>query len=569
MYQDQREDLTPSQLLISEAVSARLHSPSVDAHRLVVTETEVAALINRLSTGKSPGVDGVTTEHLIHGQSHALLSALARLLSECLNAGRVPSAFAHSTIVPLLKKSSLDPNCMDNYRPISITTCSSKLLELLLLDKLENSFVPHELQFGFVRNRGTAQASLLSGETVQWHLRRRMPVFAANLDARKCYDRIWHDGLLYRVAEHIDDQSWRLLLTWYRSLTARIAFSGQTSNSLGIERGTRQGAILSPTLANISLYPLLEMLDRSGLGACLHGAHVPAVCYADDLLLVTANARALNELLKLVGEFAAEWRLEFVHPDSSKTKSHCIVFGGEMLALMPKWTLTNQQLQVRTSSEHLGLVMQSQFVADRHVELRIRRAQAAFYALTPVGLFSTRLSAADKAFLWKTVVMPTLLFGCDIAPLSASDIDSLEACQTACIKAALRLPRSAHHSALLIALGIPRVHECLRRAVFRSFASSFNSDHRLRQIFVRSLALLAVNSADLTGSFLHHVYMLCNCQLAAVMEAATGRIDCARIRAPVSQDGLVDSIRFVLGGQCPESRFVLGLLTMPGYRSGE
>ena len=53
------------------------------------------------------------------------------------------------------------------------------------------------------------------------------------------------------------------------------------------------------------------------------------------------------------------------------------------------------------------------------------------------------------------------------------------------------------------------------------------------------------------------------------MEAATGRIDCARIRAPVSQDGLVDSIRFVLGGQCPESRFVLGLLTMPGYRSGE
>ena len=184
-------------------------------------------------------------------------------------------------------------------------------------------------------------------------------------------------------------------------------------------------------------------------------------------------------------------------------------------------------------------------------------------------MFSTRLSAADKAFLWKTVVMPTLLFGCDIAPLSASNIDSLEACQTTCIKAALRLPRSAHHSALLIALGIPRVHECLRRAVFRSFASAFNSDHRLRHVFIRALALLAVNTADLTGSFLHHVYMLCGGQLAAVLDAATGRVDGARIHAPVPQDGVVDSIRFVLDDQCPMSRQVLRLLTIPGCRIDE
>ena len=165
------------------------------------------------------------------------------------------------------------------------------------------------------------------------------------------------------------------------------------------------------------------------------------------------------------------------------------------------------------------------------MELRIRRAQAAFYALTPAGLFSTQLSAADKAALWKTVVMPTLLFGCDIAPLSASDIELLETCQTAasCIKAALRLPRSAHHTALLIALGVPRVHECIRRATFRSFRSVFNSDHRLREIFIRALALLVVSPSALTGSFLHYVYMLCDCEFAAVMEAAAGRIDFALI----------------------------------------
>ena len=201
------------------------------------------------------------------------------------------------------------------------------------------------------------------------------------------------------------------------------------------------------------------------------------------------------------------------------------------------------------------------------MELRIRRAQAAFYALTPAGLFRDQLSAADKAYLWKTVVMPTLLFGCDIAPLSASNIELLETCQTACMKAALRLPRSAHHTgtALLIALGVPRVHECLRRAAFRSFMSVFNSDKRLREIFIRALALLVVSPSALTGSFLHYVYMLCDCEFAVVMGAATGRIDLTRVRAPVHQDGLAGSIRFVLSGQCPASRLILTLLTLPGY----
>ena len=82
-------------------------------------------------------------------------------------------------------------------------------------------------------------------------------------------------------------------------------------------------------------------------------------------------------------------------------------------------------------------------------------------------------------------------------------------------------------------------------------------------------ALLAVNSADLAGSYLHHVYMLCDCQLAAVMDDATDRIGRARFRAPVPQDGYMDSIRFVLGGRCSESRHVLRLLSISGRRVDE
>ena len=64
------------------------------------------------------------------------------------------------------------------------------------------------------------------------------------------------------------------MVTWYRRLSARVTFGGATSEPFQICRGTRQGAILSPTLANIFLSPLIEALDRSNRGALLHGHHV-------------------------------------------------------------------------------------------------------------------------------------------------------------------------------------------------------------------------------------------------------------------------------------------------------
>ena len=313
--------------------------------------------------------------------------------------------------------------------------------------------------------------------------------------------------------------------------------------------------------SNIFLFPLIEALDRSNRGALLHGHHVPAICYADDLLLLSTNARDLGALLQLVGDFAASWRLDFVHPDPAKTKSHCITFGRGLLASTPMWALSGQQLQVRQTTEHLGMVMDECLRADPHVAQRARRACAAFYGLTPLGIFTNRLTGPDKIFLWKTVVLPALLFGCETAPLCPSDIDRLNARQAALIKSALGLPRSAHHAALLLAAGVPRVDEALRGAVLRAFSGIFRSAHRLRHAYITALARLAVCPEELAGSFLSQVASLCYGDFGAVMSTAAGRVDQDLVRAPVEENGLVDSIRLVLAGNCQASRRLLRLLT--------
>ena len=342
-----------------------------------------------------------------------------------------------------------------------------------------------------------------------------------------------------------------------------MAFGGALSSSFRIRRGTRQGAILSPILANVYLHPLVAALDERCLGADLYGHHVPAVCYADDILLLATNAKHLGTMLELVGSFGQRWRLEFIHPQPHRTKSHCVVFGGELLAEEPKWSLSGQLLQNKQQSEHLGVVLDGSLSAAPHVRHRTARARASLYGLAPAGMLMPSLCPADKLFLWKTVVQPALTFGCAAVPLLSADAAALSTTQAATIKTALGLPRRSHHSALLAAGGIAPAHEVIRAACFRAMCCAMRSDHRLRQAFVSGLAKLAMSPGSLRGSLLEQLLDMCGGEVSGVLEVAAGRPFDHWVTPPRTPDGLTDSIRFLLGDSSQLSRRLLRLLTCP------
>ena len=424
----------------------------------------------------------------------------------------------------------------------------SKLLELLLLDEINGSFKPSGLQFGFLNHRGTREASILVHETAERHLAQKTPLFVANLDARKCFDRLWHSGVLFRARDHLTRRSWALLASWYANLTARVRFGGSDSDTFFVRRGVRQGALLSPCLTNVFLLPLVQELDDSGLGARVNGHHVPVVAYADDLLVVSSSTRDLQGMLDIVTRFAVKWRLEFVHPEACKTKSHCFVFGSGLLAQLPEWYLCEQKLLYRDETEHLGIQYSSQLLGSNHVSSRIRRARGAFFGLMPAGMFNPNLSADGKAFLWRTVVSPALTFGCSLCFLKCSDVRRLNSWQATSIKHALRLPRTAHHTALLSALRIPSVHDVLRRDVFNAFRDSFRREHRLRSVLVSSLTRVALCAEPLesTGPLAGFLLTLCGGDMERLLQVAGGYISHEWVTAPTLQCGLADSLRWLL-----------------------
>ena len=100
--------------------------PSDYPAELLCDEAEVYDLILSLDPTKSTGPDGISVK-MLKGIIDAIVPSLTRLFNLSLSTGTFPNSWKLARIVPVPKSGdSADPT---NYRPISILSIVSKLLE--------------------------------------------------------------------------------------------------------------------------------------------------------------------------------------------------------------------------------------------------------------------------------------------------------------------------------------------------------------------------------------------------------------------------------------------------------
>ncbi len=142
-------------------------------------------------------------------------------------------------------KPTLNPATPVNYRPIIVSSIFSKLFELIILP----SNIPLcNNQFGFRSGYGVYNGLNLLNDIMCHSKYTGSNMFLCSLDAEKCFDSIWHDGLFYKLYNVLPDIHWRFLRNWYSALDVVIKWNGsiQPGSYFKITRGTRQGTILHP-----------------------------------------------------------------------------------------------------------------------------------------------------------------------------------------------------------------------------------------------------------------------------------------------------------------------------------
>ena len=112
--------------------------------------------------------------------------------------GIFPDQMKIAKIKPLHKNG--DKHNMQNYRPISVLSAFSKILEKLMYNRLLTFLKKHriltDIQHGFIENKSTETASQLFIESFQEALDNLRKAIGIFLDLSKAYDVINHETLL-------------------------------------------------------------------------------------------------------------------------------------------------------------------------------------------------------------------------------------------------------------------------------------------------------------------------------------------------------------------------------------
>ena len=211
-----------------------------------------------------------------------------------------------------------------NYRGISLLSNISKLIEKLLLCKLQATNLHlNPLQGGFRSGFSSLHSAFIFQEAVQAIRDRGKKAYVAFLDVRKAFDTVWHQGLFLKMhRKGIPPRIWHLLQTWYNSASNSVKLNEDISRPFASQQGVHQGAILSPLLCSIFVDELLDLLEGSGFGAVVGIVYCGAPMFADDLALVASSPEELQSMLDIVSKYPSRWRYQL-----NAIKSVVLVFG--------------------------------------------------------------------------------------------------------------------------------------------------------------------------------------------------------------------------------------------------
>jgi hypothetical protein len=268
-----------------------------------ISDYEVSAEIKRLRAKGAPGEDKITNKCL-KNLPESFIPFISRIFNASLKLSFIPLIWKKA-IVTMIPKPLKDHKNVSNFRPISLLDTLPKLLERLILNRLNLWMVLSKInnpdltppistyQCGFRKGRQTKDHIFRIIQDGLAAFNRGEKMGAIFVDIMKAFDRVWHNGLLYKLDKlKIPNYLGKWIADYLTNRSFQVRIGNSLSADKPIKAGVPQGSVLGPVLFNLYFNDIMDKItNKVNIGV-----------FADDFSAWTCDTNLTRINIRLQAE---------------------------------------------------------------------------------------------------------------------------------------------------------------------------------------------------------------------------------------------------------------------------
>ena len=367
---------------------------------------EIKNIISGLNTSKAHGPDNISV-NMLKLCIDQLCVPLKIFFDNILKTGVFPDQWKQANVTPVHKKN--DKQAVENYRPISLLPILDIVFERIIVKNLYNYFIANNLitknQSGFRPGDSvTNQLLSLVNDIHTAFDNNCLEVRSVYLDIFKAFDKVWHEGLIFKLKQNgVEGNLLILIKNYLNNRKQRVVINGMESSWGDIKAGVPQGSVLGPLLFLVYINDL-EVGIKSAVKFFADDTSIFSVV-RDPLV----SAVELNHDLGLISQWAYQWKMCF-NPDPTKQAEEILFSQKRRSPVHPPLYFNNFEVKRVSDHKHLGLVLDSKLSFVKHINETVASARKGIGIIKHLAPY---LPLKSRDQIYKMYIRPHLDY-CDI-----------------------------------------------------------------------------------------------------------------------------------------------------------